>query len=91
MIPTKRERDGGDASLEQIYGALVGEDQNEEVSRNEEDASVSGVKLSNVRLKLIYDLEHNNLLPQGSYDNALATVQGGIAMQIFRSTPTPIP
>ncbi|MCH4153557.1 MAG: hypothetical protein LKG26_05375 [Saccharofermentans sp.] len=71
--------DGGDASLEQIYGALVGEDQNEEVSRNEEDASVSGVKLSNVRLKLIYDLEHNNLLPQGSYDSALATVQGGIA------------
>lgn len=44
-----------------------------------EMTTVSGVKLSSVRLSLIRDLENNGLLPVGSFDRNLQIVLGGVA------------
>ena len=70
--------EGEDSSLEQIYGAFVGEEFQEEVDRDDPETEVIGVKISDIDLKLIYNLEQNGLIAGGSYDNALAIVQGAV-------------
>ena len=70
--------EGEDSSLEQIYGAFVGEEFQEEVDRDDPETEIIGVKISDIDLKLIYNLEQNGLIAGGSYDNALAIVQGAV-------------
>ncbi len=69
---------GDDSSLEQIYGAFVGEEVTEAVDRDDPETEISGVKISDIDLKLIYNLEQNGLIAGGSYDNALAIVRGAV-------------
>ena len=74
------DEDPYDSSLEQVYGAFIGEEGEEDmVIREDPDAEVSGVKISDINLKLIYNLEQNDLIPKGSYDNALEIVKGSVA------------
>ena len=70
--------DGEDSSLEQIYGAFVGEESQEQVDRDDPETEVIGVKISDIDLKLIYNLEQNGLIAGGSYDKALATVKDSV-------------
>ena len=70
--------DGEDSSLEQIYGAFVGEELQEQVDRDDPETEVIGVKISDIDLKLIYNLEQNGLIAGGSYDKALATVKDSV-------------
>ena len=73
------EEEGDDSSLEQIYGAFVGEEDLEEVERDDPETEINGVKISDVNLKLIYNLEQNGLIAGGSYDNALTIVKEAFA------------
>lgn len=73
------EEEGDDSSLEQIYGAFVGEEGMEEVDREDPETEITGIKISDVNLKLIYNLEQNGLIAGGSYDNSLAIVKGAFA------------
>ena len=70
--------EGEDSSLEQIYGAFVGEESLEQVDRDDPETEVIGVKISDIDLKLIYNLEQNGLIAGGSYDKALATVKDSL-------------
>ena len=70
--------DGEDSSLEQIYGAFVGEESLEQVDRDDPETEVIGVKISDIDLKLIYNLEQNGLIAGGSYDKALSTVKDSL-------------
>lgn len=67
--------DQGEASLGEQYGVnddgSQGTDENNEINLKK----VVGVKLSNVRLSLIFDLEKNGLIAQGAYDRALKVVR----------------
>lgn len=72
--PEKAEQ--GNASLDEAYGinnegAQETGDEGEAVNLKQ----VVGVKLSNIRLPLIYDLEKNGLIAQGAYDRALKLVK----------------
>jgi len=67
-----------DSSLEQIYGAFVGEEDLEAVDRDDPETEITGVKISDIDLMLIYNLEQNGLISGGSYDNALVTVKGAV-------------
>lgn len=68
-----------DASLEQIYGTLTGEDDSINAERHEIKENISGVLLSNINLRLVKDLENNGLIAQGAYETALNAVKGGFA------------
>ena len=65
----------GNSSLDEAYGVNKegGQDTAEETGTNLKQ--VVGVKLSNVRLQLISDLEKNNLIASGAYDRALKLVK----------------
>lgn len=65
----------GNTSLDEAYGQYNEDSQNNEGGAPVNLKQVMGVKLSNVRLPLIYDLEKNGLLPGGSYDRALKLVK----------------
>ncbi len=73
------EEDDEDASLEMIYGNLSGASDSGFIEEEQQETDLVAVKLSDIDLKLIYDLEANSLLPEGSYNNALALVKGGAA------------
>lgn len=73
------EEDSEDASLEMIYGNLSGASDSGFIEEEQQETDLVAVKLSDIDLKLIYDLEANSLLPEGSYNNALALVKGGAA------------
>ena len=65
----------GNSSLDDVYG-----NNNEDGQGTGEETTVNlkqvvGVKLSNVRLSLIYDLENNGLIAQGAYERALKIVK----------------
>lgn len=68
-----------DSSLEQIYGAFVGEEDLEEVERDDPETEITGIKISDINLKLIYNLEQNGLIAGGSYDRALTIVKESFA------------
>ena len=70
--------EGEDSSLEQIYGAFVGEESLEQVDRDDPETEITGVKISDIDLKLIYNLEQNGLIAGGSYDKALSTVKDSL-------------
>lgn len=65
----------GKTSLDEAYGVNKdgGQETDEEQGTNLKQ--VVGVKLSNVRLPLIYDLEKNGLIAQGAYERALKLVK----------------
>lgn len=65
----------GNSSLDEALGINKenGQDTSEEAGTNLK--KVVGVKLSNVRLPLIYDLEKNNLIAEGAYSRALKLVK----------------
>ena len=65
----------GNSSLDEAYGINKdgGQETAEESGTNLKQ--VVGVKLSNVRLSLIYDLEKNGLIAQGAYERALKLVK----------------
>ena len=67
----------GNTSLDEAYGRYSedGADETDESATNLKQ--VVGVKLSNVRLSLIYDLEKNGLIAQGAYDRALKLLKDG--------------
>ncbi len=68
----------GNSSLDEIYG--IDNDGAQETDDGDDDSNlkqVVGVKLSNVRLPLIYDLEKNGLIAPGAYDRALKLVKEG--------------
>ena len=73
------EEDLDEASLELIYGNLSGASDSDFIPEEQQETDLEAVKLSDIDLKLIYDLELNGLLPSGSYNNALALVKGGAA------------
>lgn len=58
------------STLEEVYGSGSVSD--------EETVEFEGVKLSDMNLRLISDLEQNSLLPAGSYDKALEITLGGL-------------
>ena len=75
---TPETADPGNASLDERYG--VDNEGAQETDDGDDAANlkqVVGVKLSNVRLPLIYDLEKNGLIAQGAYDRALKLVKDG--------------
>ena len=64
------------ASLDEALG--INNEGAQETDDGDDDANlkkVVGVKLSNIRLPLIYDLEKNGLIAQGAYDRALKIVK----------------
>ena len=61
----------GNSSLDEAYG--INNEAGDGASVNLKQ--VVGVKLSNVRLPLIYDLEKNGLIAQGAYERALKLVK----------------
>ena len=64
------------ASLDEALG--INSEGAQETDDGDDDANlkkVVGVKLSNVRLPLIYDLEKNGLIAQGAYERALKIVK----------------
>ena len=71
--------EGMEGSLEQLYGTITGDIDGAEAEREELEANIEGVLLSNINLRLIRDLENNSILPQGSYDRALKAVKDGFA------------
>ncbi len=73
------EEEEEDASLDVYYGNLSGASDSEFIAEEVPETDLTGVKLSDIDLKLIYDLEANMLLPEGAYNNALTIVQGGAA------------
>jgi len=75
---TPETTDPGNASLDEAYG--INNEGAQETGDGDDDANlkkVVGVKLSNVRLPLIYDLEKNGLIAQGAYDRAIKLVKEG--------------
>lgn len=58
------------ATLEEVYGS--------DAAFNADGTEFDGVKLSDMNLRLIHDLEENSLLPKGSYDKALEILEGGV-------------
>ena len=75
---TPETTDPGNSSLDERYG--IDNEGAQETDDGDDAANlkqVVGVKLSNVRLPLIYDLEKNGLIPQGAYDRALKLVKDG--------------
>lgn len=48
------------------------------IANNEDTVEFEGVKLSDMNLRLISDLEQNSLLPAGSYDKSLEIALGGL-------------
>ena len=56
----------------------------ENLEQKESTFDFTGVKISDIDLELISNLEKNKLLPEGSYDNALKIVQGA---QVSADTP----
>ncbi|MCR4776352.1 MAG: hypothetical protein K5869_08245 [Saccharofermentans sp.] len=65
----------GNSSLDEAYGINSEEGQGTGEGASVNLKQVVGVKLSNVRLSLIYDLEKNGLIAQGAYDRALKLVK----------------
>ena len=66
----------GKTSRGEAYG--INYDGAQEIGDEDDSANlkqVVGVKLSNIRLPLIYDLENNGLIAQGAYDRALKLVK----------------
>ena len=71
--------EGMEGSLEQLYGTITGDVEGADATRDELEANVEGVLLSNINLRLIRDLENNSILAQGAYERALKAVKGGFA------------
>lgn len=67
--------DQGEASLDGQYGVNSDGSQGTGEESEVNLKKVVGVKLSNVRLSLISDLEKNGLIAQGAYDRALKLVK----------------
>ena len=65
----------GNTSLDETYGVGVGGEQETEDNSASNLKQVKGVKLSNVKLPLIRDLEKNGLIAAGAYDRALKLVK----------------
>ena len=70
---------GDEGSLEQVYGTITGDSEGADTEREVIEEDYEGVLLSNIKLKLIRDLENNGILPEGSYDKALKAVKDGFA------------
>jgi|GEM_PF-610887 len=64
-----------EASLDTIYGSEAEEETEASVK------TVEGVKLSDVKLRLIYNLEQNDIIAEGAYENALEIVKGALATE----------
>ncbi len=71
--------EGDEGSLEQAYGTITGDIDGVDTEREVIEEDIEGVLLSNIKLKLIRDLETNGILPEGSYDRALKAVKDGFA------------
>ena len=71
--------EGDEGSLEQAYGTITGDVDGVDTEREVIEEDIEGVLLSNIKLKLIRDLETNGILPEGSYDRALKAVKDGFA------------
>ena len=68
-----------EGSMEQLYGTITGESDGIEVENAQTEEEVEGILLSNIRLRLIRDLEKNGLIAQGAYETALKAVKDGFA------------
>ena len=68
-----------EGSLEQLYGTITGDVEGADAARDELEADIEGVLLSNINLRLIRGLENNGILAQGAYERALKAVKGGFA------------
>ncbi len=68
-----------EGSMEQLYGTISGEADGVEIGNDVPEEEIEGVLLSNIRLKLIKDLENNGLIAQGAYEKALKAVKDGFA------------
>lgn len=68
-----------EGSMEQLYGTITGDYDSAEVETNEIHEEIEGVLLSNINLRLIRDLENNDLIAQGAYEKALTAVKDGFA------------
>ena len=71
----KAKEQSGNSTLDETYGVGAGGDQETEEDSAANLKQVMGVKLSNVRLPLIRDLEKNGLIAAGAYDRALRLVK----------------
>ena len=71
--------EGMEGSLEQLYGTITGDVEGADATRDELEADIEGVLLSNINLRLIKDLENNGILAQGAYERALKAVKDGFA------------
>ena len=71
----KANEQSGNSTLDETYGVGVGGEQDTEDNSAANLKQVKGVKLSNVRLSLIRDLEKNGLIAGGAYDRALKLVK----------------
>ena len=72
-------RNEEDASLEQVYGTITGDSEGEPAERDEIQEDYEGVLLSNINLRLIRDLENNDIIAQGAYEKSLKAVKDGFA------------
>ena len=68
-----------EGSMEQLYGTVTGESDGAEVENADIEEEIEGVLLSNIRLRLIKDLENNGLIARGAYEKALKAVKDGFA------------